>query len=47
MRRPRSPLDADELRRAAADIAAKRLRSIAVCSVFSPVNAECEQQAAQ
>ncbi|MGH8896283.1 MAG: hydantoinase/oxoprolinase family protein, partial [Egibacteraceae bacterium] len=42
-----SPLDADELRRAAADIAAKRLRSIAVCSVFSPVNAECEQQAAQ
>jgi N-methylhydantoinase A/oxoprolinase/acetone carboxylase beta subunit len=40
------PLDAGELRRVAADIAAKGLRSVAVCSVFSPVNAECEQQAA-
>ena len=42
-----SPLDAGELRRVAADIAAKELRSIAVCSVFSPVNAECERQAAR
>lgn len=42
-----SSLDAGELRRVAADIAAKELRSIAICSVFSPVNAECEQQAAQ
>lgn len=42
-----SPLDADELRRVAADIASKGLRSIAICSVFSPVNNECEQQAAE
>jgi N-methylhydantoinase A/oxoprolinase/acetone carboxylase beta subunit len=42
-----SALDAGELRRVAADIAAKGLCSIAICSVFSPVNAECEQQAAQ
>ncbi|MDQ3760872.1 MAG: hydantoinase/oxoprolinase family protein [Actinomycetota bacterium] len=42
-----SSLDAGELQRVAADIAAKGLRSIAICSVFSPVNAECEQQAAQ
>ncbi|MGH3908835.1 MAG: hydantoinase/oxoprolinase family protein, partial [Pseudonocardiaceae bacterium] len=40
-------LDADELRRVAADIASKRLRTIALSSVFSPVNAECEQQAAE
>ncbi|MGH8967881.1 MAG: hydantoinase/oxoprolinase N-terminal domain-containing protein, partial [Actinomycetes bacterium] len=42
-----SSLDDGELRRVAADIAAKGLRSIAICSVFSSVNAECEQQAAQ
>ncbi|MGH8900768.1 MAG: hydantoinase/oxoprolinase N-terminal domain-containing protein [Egibacteraceae bacterium] len=42
-----SPLDVGELRRVAADIDAKGLRSIAVCSVFSSVNAECEQQAAE
>jgi N-methylhydantoinase A/oxoprolinase/acetone carboxylase beta subunit len=42
-----SALDAGELRGVAADIAAKGLRSIAICSVFSAVNAECEQQAAQ
>jgi len=42
-----SPLSAEELRRVAADIAAKGLRSIAICSVFSPVNDECEQQAAE
>ncbi|MGH3977857.1 MAG: hydantoinase/oxoprolinase N-terminal domain-containing protein [Pseudonocardiaceae bacterium] len=42
-----APLDADELRQVAADIASKRLRSIALSSVFSPVNAECEQQAAE
>lgn len=42
-----SPLDAGELRRVAADIAAKGLRSIAICSVFSPVNEECERQAAE
>ncbi|MGH3753644.1 MAG: hydantoinase/oxoprolinase N-terminal domain-containing protein [Pseudonocardiaceae bacterium] len=42
-----SPLDAGELRRVAADITSKGLRSIAICSVFSPVNDECEQQAAE
>lgn len=42
-----SSLDYGELRRVTADIAAKGLRSIAICSMFSPVNAECEQQAAQ
>lgn len=42
-----SPLDAGELRAVAADIASKGLRSIALCSVFSPVNDQCEQQAAE
>jgi N-methylhydantoinase A/oxoprolinase/acetone carboxylase beta subunit len=40
-----SPLDRDELREVARDIGAKEIRSIAVSSVFSPVNAECEQEA--
>ncbi|MGH3917010.1 MAG: hydantoinase/oxoprolinase family protein, partial [Pseudonocardiaceae bacterium] len=42
-----SPLDIGQLRAVSAEIAAKGLRSIALCSVFSPVNDECEQQAAQ
>jgi N-methylhydantoinase A/oxoprolinase/acetone carboxylase beta subunit len=42
-----APLDRDELRRIAADIRAKDLRSIAIASVFSPVNAEFEVQAAE
>jgi N-methylhydantoinase A/oxoprolinase/acetone carboxylase beta subunit len=42
-----SPLDRDELRAAAADIGAKGLRSIAISSVFSPVNAEFEEEAAR
>lgn len=42
-----APLDTDELRQVAADIASKRLRSIALSSVFSPVTSECEQQAAE
>jgi N-methylhydantoinase A/oxoprolinase/acetone carboxylase beta subunit len=42
-----SPLDPDELRRVAADIAAKNIRSIAISSVFSPVNAEFEEEAAR
>jgi N-methylhydantoinase A/oxoprolinase/acetone carboxylase beta subunit len=42
-----SPLDPDELRRVAADIGSKGIRSIAVSSVFSPVNAEFEQRAAE
>jgi N-methylhydantoinase A/oxoprolinase/acetone carboxylase beta subunit len=42
-----SPLDRDELRRAAEDIAAKGLKAVAVSSVFSPINEELEQQAAE
>jgi N-methylhydantoinase A/oxoprolinase/acetone carboxylase beta subunit len=42
-----SQLDPDELRRAASDIGAKGIRSIAISSVFSPVNTEFEQQAAE
>jgi N-methylhydantoinase A/oxoprolinase/acetone carboxylase beta subunit len=41
-----SPLDPDELRTTAADIGEKGVRSIAVSSVFSPVNAEFEEEAA-
>jgi N-methylhydantoinase A/oxoprolinase/acetone carboxylase beta subunit len=42
-----SQLDPAELRRAAADIGAKGIRSVAISSVFSPVNTEFEQQAAE
>jgi N-methylhydantoinase A/oxoprolinase/acetone carboxylase beta subunit len=42
-----APLDHDELRRIAADIGAKELRSIAISSVFSPVTAEFELEAAE
>lgn len=42
-----APLDRDELLRAAEDIAASGLRSIAISSVFSPVNAEFELKAAE
>ena len=42
-----SPLDPDELRSVAGDIADKGVRSIAISSVFSPVNAELEQRAAE
>jgi N-methylhydantoinase A/oxoprolinase/acetone carboxylase beta subunit len=41
-----SPLDPGEIRRAAADMAAHGVRSVAISSVFSPVNAEFEQRAA-
>jgi N-methylhydantoinase A/oxoprolinase/acetone carboxylase beta subunit len=41
-----SELDEDELRRAAADMAANGVRSVAISSVFSPVNTEFEQRAA-
>jgi N-methylhydantoinase A/oxoprolinase/acetone carboxylase beta subunit len=41
-----SELDEDELRRAAADMAAHGVRSVAISSVFSPVNTEFEQRAA-
>jgi N-methylhydantoinase A/oxoprolinase/acetone carboxylase beta subunit len=42
-----APLDHAELRRIAADIRAKELRSIAISSVFSPVNSEFEREAAE
>jgi N-methylhydantoinase A/oxoprolinase/acetone carboxylase beta subunit len=41
-----APLDHDELRRAAADFAAHGITTVAISSVFSPVNAEAEQEAA-
>lgn len=45
--RPISPLDEDELRRHAADMAAHGVRSVAISSVFSPVNTEFEVRAAE
>lgn len=42
-----SPLDEDELRRVADDMAGRGVRSVAISSVFSPVNAEFELQAAE
>ncbi|MEJ3658650.1 hydantoinase/oxoprolinase family protein [Actinomycetes bacterium KLBMP 9759] len=45
--RPISPLDEPELRRHAADMAASGVRSVAISSVFSPVNTEFELRAAE
>ncbi|MGI5167745.1 hydantoinase/oxoprolinase N-terminal domain-containing protein [Spirillospora sp. CA-253888] len=45
--RPISALDPDELRRTAADIAARGVRSVAVSSIFSPVSADDELRAAE
>ncbi|MFQ5948958.1 MAG: hydantoinase/oxoprolinase N-terminal domain-containing protein [Acidimicrobiia bacterium] len=42
-----SPLDQEELRRVAAEIAEQGIESIAISSVFSPVNAEFERRAAR
>ncbi|GAB1511261.1 hydantoinase/oxoprolinase N-terminal domain-containing protein [Actinophytocola sp. KF-1] len=42
-----SGLDTDELRRVAADIAAAGVRSVAVSSVFAPVNGAMEDEAAE
>ncbi|MCC6223356.1 MAG: hydantoinase/oxoprolinase family protein [Thermoleophilia bacterium] len=42
-----SPFDPGEIRRAAAEIGARGIRSVAVSSVFSPVNAELELEAAR
>jgi N-methylhydantoinase A/oxoprolinase/acetone carboxylase beta subunit len=44
---PISELDPDELRKVAADIRARGLRSVAISSVFSPVSAESERRAAE
>ena len=43
--RPISPLDPDELREIAADMKASGIRSVAISSVFSPVNHDLEVQA--
>lgn len=42
-----APLDPDELKRVAADVAGRGLRSVAVSSVFAPVNSEMELRAAE
>jgi N-methylhydantoinase A/oxoprolinase/acetone carboxylase beta subunit len=42
-----SPLDEAELLKIAADIKAKGIRSIAITSVFSPVNVDCEARAGE
>ncbi|GAA2868258.1 hydantoinase/oxoprolinase family protein [Streptosporangium fragile] len=44
---PISDLDPEELKRVAADIAGRGLRSVAISSVFSPVSAEFERRAAE
>ena len=44
--RPISPLDPEELRRHAGDMAAHGVRSVAISSVFSPVNHDLELRAA-
>ena len=41
-----APLDPDELRRIARDVHRKGIRSLAISSVFAPVNDEMERQAA-
>jgi len=45
--RPISALDPDELRRHCADMAGHGVRSVAISSVFSPVNTEFELRAAE
>jgi N-methylhydantoinase A/oxoprolinase/acetone carboxylase beta subunit len=45
--RPISDLDPDELRRHCADMATHGVRSVAISSVFSPVNTEFELRAAE
>ena len=45
--RPITPLDPDELRKIAKDIIRKKIRTLAVSSVFSPVNADVERQAGE
>ncbi len=42
-----SPLDPEEIRRAAEDIAAKGITAVAVSAVFSPVNPAMEERAAE
>jgi N-methylhydantoinase A/oxoprolinase/acetone carboxylase beta subunit len=42
-----APMDPDEIKRVAADVAERGLRSIAISSVFAPVNNEMELRAAE
>lgn len=42
-----SPIDEDELTKIADEIAAKNIDTVAVCSVFSPVNDDMEKRAAE
>ena len=42
-----TPVDADELRKIAKDIVRKKIRSIAISSVFSPINNEDERKAGE
>ncbi|MEV4063008.1 hydantoinase/oxoprolinase family protein [Nonomuraea dietziae] len=44
--RPISPLKPDQLKRIAAELSAHEIDTVAISSVFSPVNAELEEQAA-
>ncbi|MFD1939897.1 MULTISPECIES: hydantoinase/oxoprolinase N-terminal domain-containing protein [Nonomuraea] len=44
--RPISPLDPDQLKRVAAELSVRDINTVAVTSVFSPVNADVEEQAA-
>jgi N-methylhydantoinase A/oxoprolinase/acetone carboxylase beta subunit len=44
---PIAPLDVEELRRACSQMADEHIRSIAISSVFAPVNAEFEREAAE
>lgn len=45
--RPITPLDPDELSRIGADIARRGVRTIAISSVFSPVNTDVERKAGE
>jgi N-methylhydantoinase A/oxoprolinase/acetone carboxylase beta subunit len=45
--RPITPLEPNELRKIARDIVKKKIRTITISSVFSPVNTEVERQAGE
>ncbi|GAA2387965.1 hydantoinase/oxoprolinase N-terminal domain-containing protein [Nonomuraea africana] len=45
--RPISPLDPDQLKRIAAGLGGQGINTVAISSVFSPVNAELEERAAE
>src|SRR5690606_17707144 len=45
--RENSPLDEDAIRKAARDMKAKSLRTVAICGIFSPINSAQEERAAE